>query len=78
MQSNMEELTAELIGLPRGDRLELVRLLLFLDNRSSDTVDHEALWQKEITDRVSAVEKGRATGIDYDEALREIEKRFFQ
>lgn len=32
--------------------------------------DVESAWEKEITDRVLAVEEGTAIGIDYDEAMR--------
>ena len=76
MQRNIEELTTELIGLPKRERLEVVRFLLFLDNRSSDTSNIDSDWEKEITDRVHAVENGTAISIDYDSALRKIENRF--
>jgi hypothetical protein len=66
MQLNIEDLTTELIKLPRRERLEIVRFLLFLDNRSSDSDDIDSAWEKEIGDRVRAVEEGTAIGIDYD------------
>ena len=56
MQLNIEDLTTELIKLPRRERLEIVRFLLFLDNRSSDSDDIDSAWEKEIGDRVRAVE----------------------
>ena len=76
MQRNIEELTSELIGLPKRERLEIVRFLLFLDNHSSDSSDVSSAWEKEIMDRVHAVEDGTAIGIDYDNALRKIKNRF--
>ncbi|MES9858643.1 MAG: addiction module protein [Sedimenticola sp.] len=76
MHRNIEELTSELIGLPNRERLEIARFLLFLDNHSSDSSDVSSSWEKEITDRVQAVEDGTAIGIDYDKALRKIENRF--
>jgi hypothetical protein len=76
MQRNIEKLTTELIGLPKRERLEIVRFLLFLDNRSSDSDDTESAWEKEITDRIRAVDEGTAIGIDYDTAMRKIEQRF--
>ncbi len=76
MPRNIEELTVELLSLPKRERLEIVRFLLFLDNRSPDSEGVDAAWKKEITDRVRAVEEGTAIGIDYDEAMRKIEKRF--
>ena len=75
MHRNIEELTSELIGLPKRERLEIVRFLLFLDNHSSDSSDVSSAWEKEITNRVQAVEDGTAINIDYDYALRKIENR---
>jgi hypothetical protein len=34
MQPSIESLTTELIALPKRERLEIVRFLLFLDSRS--------------------------------------------
>lgn len=69
---NIEKLTTELIGLPKRERLEIVRFLLFLDNRSSDSDDTDAAWEKEITERIRAVDQGTAIGIDYNKAMQEI------
>ncbi len=74
-QPNIEEITKNLIDLPKKERLEIVRFILFLDNRSSDT-DIESAWENEIIDRVRAVDKGIAVGMDYNDALKEIENRF--
>lgn len=76
MQRKIEDITAKLIRLPKQDRLEIVRFLLFLDNRPSDADDVESAWEKEIADRVLAVKDGAAIGIDYDEAMRKIDERF--
>jgi len=76
MQRKIEDITAELIRLPKQDRLEIVRFLLFLDNRPSDADDAESAWEKEIADRVLAVKDGTSIGIDYDEAMRKIDERF--
>ncbi|VFM95581.1 MAG: Putative addiction module component [Candidatus Kentron sp. G] len=76
MQRDIEALTTELIGLPKRERLEIVRFLLFLDNRSPDSDDIESVWEKEITDRVRAVDSKTAMGLGYDAAMEEIEKRF--
>lgn len=37
MPRNFEEITKELIMLPKRERLEIVRFLLFLDSRYLDT-----------------------------------------
>ncbi|MBF0202454.1 MAG: addiction module protein [Desulfamplus sp.] len=76
MLQNIEEITTELIKLPKRERLEIVRFLLFLDNRSPDTNSVDSAWEKEIADRVRAVDEGKAIGIDYDEAMQRIKKRF--
>lgn len=76
MLQTIEEITTELIKLPKRERLEIVRFLLFLDNRSPDTNNVDSAWEKEITDRVRAVDEGKAIGIDYDEAMQRIKKRF--
>ena len=75
MQRNFEEITKQLIMLPKRERLEIVRFLLFLDSRSLDT-DIESAWEEEIMNRVHAVDEGKATGIDYNKAMKEIEQRF--
>jgi len=76
MKRNIEDLATELIRLPKRERLEIVRFLLFLDNRSLDSDDIDSAWEKEITDRVRAVDEGTAIGMDYDKAMQKIEKRF--
>ncbi|MBC8182802.1 addiction module protein [candidate division KSB1 bacterium] len=76
MQQNIENLTTELIRLPKRERLEIVRFLLFLDNRSKDSGDVDSAWEKEIADRVRAIDDGTAIGINYDHAMEKIEKRF--
>ena len=76
MKRNIEDLTTELIRLPKRERLEIVRFLLFLDSRSLDSDDIDSAWEKEITDRVRAVDEGTAIGIDYNQAMQKIEKRF--
>ena len=77
MQRNIEKIARELIMLPRRERLEIVRFLLFLDSRSLDS-GIESAWEEEIMDRVRAVDEGKAVGIDYNKAMQEIEQRFIQ
>ncbi len=76
MQRNIENLTTELTKLSKKERLEIVKFLLSLDNLPSDSNDIDSAWEKEITDRVSAVDDGTAIGIDYDKAMQKIEERF--
>ena len=74
MEKTVEDITAELSRLSRKDRLEIARFLLFLDD--GDAPEVAASWGDEITERVKAVEEGRARGMDYDEAMAKIESRF--
>ena len=76
MKRNIQDLTTELIRLPKRERLEIVRFLLFLDNRSQDSEGIDSAWEQEITDRIRAVDNGTAIGMDYDQAIQTIEKRF--
>ena len=76
MKRNIENLTTELIRLPKRERLEIVKFLLFLDNRSLDSEDIDSAWEQEITDRIRAVDNGTAVGMDYDQAMQTIEKCF--
>ncbi len=76
MQQTIENLTTELIRLPKRERLEIVRFLLFLDNRTTDSNEVDSAWEKEITERVRAVDDRTAVGIDYDEAMQRIAQRF--
>jgi len=76
MQLTIEDLTSELIKLSKRERLEIARFLLFLDNRSSVSEDVDSAWEKEIMDRVRAVDEGKAVGIDFEDAMKKIEKRF--
>ncbi|MDA3790611.1 MAG: addiction module protein [Desulfobacula sp.] len=61
--------------MPKKERLEIARFILFLDNRSLEA-DVESAWESEIINRMCAVDEGTAVGIDFDKALKEIEKRF--
>ena len=76
MQANIETLTTELIKLSKRERIEIVRFLLFLDNRSQETNNIDSAWEKEISERVQAVDDGTAIGLDYHEAMKKIEQRF--
>ncbi len=76
MKQDIKELTSELIKLPRRDRLEIIRFLLFLDNRDPEPDNIESAWEQEIADRVRSVDEGNAMGMDYDEAMQKIEEKF--
>jgi len=74
-QPDIEELTKNIINLPKKERLEIARFILFLDNRSSET-DVDSLWENEIIKRANAVKSGTAKGVDLFQAMKSIESRF--
>jgi putative addiction module component (TIGR02574 family) len=75
MAASIEEITKEVVELPRHHRLALVRLLLDLDQPGS-TDDVERAWDEEIQARVKAIDEGRATGIPYEQIKKEMAGRF--
>ncbi len=76
MASSIEEISKEIIELPRHQRLALVRLLLDLD-RPGTSEDIESTWDEEIRARVNAVDDGRAVGIPYEQIKKEMADRFY-
>jgi hypothetical protein len=61
MATSIEEITKEVLELPRHQRLALIRLLLDLDQPgTSEEVDRAR--DEEIRARVKAVDEGRAVG----------------
>ena len=61
-QPDIEELTKNIINLPKKERLEIARFILFLNYRSIE--------------RAKAVEDGTAKGIEFSKAMKSIEGRF--
>ncbi len=78
MAASIEEITREIVGLPRQQRLALVKLLLDLDRSHADLADPgtEDAWDEEIRARVKAVDEGRAVGIPYEQIREEMARRF--
>jgi putative addiction module component (TIGR02574 family) len=75
MATSIEEITKEIVGLPRHQRLILVRLLLDLD-RPGPSDEIEGAWDEEIRARIKAVDEGRAVGIPYEQIKKEMADRF--
>jgi len=80
MSPTIENLTTELIRLPKTERLEIVRFLLFLDSysvkKAEKNLNIDSIWDNEIADRVRAVDEGTAIGLDFDDVMSDIERRF--
>jgi putative addiction module component (TIGR02574 family) len=70
----LEDVTREALGLPRHQRLSLARLLIELDDPSSDA-NVEAVWEAEIQARLQAVREGRVEGIPYEQVLARVDRR---
>ena len=75
MATNIEEITREIVELPRHQRLTLVRLLLDLDQPGT-TGEIDSAWDEEIRARVKAIDEGRAVGIPYEQIKKEMAERF--
>jgi putative addiction module component (TIGR02574 family) len=75
MASSIEEITKEVVELPRHQRLALMRLLLDLDQPGTSE-DVERAWDDEIRARVKAIDEGRAVGISYEQIKKEMTERF--
>lgn len=75
MAAGIEEITREIVELPRHQRLALIRLMLDLDQPgTSDEI--ERAWDEEIRARVKAIDEGRAVGVPYEEIKKEMAGRF--
>ena len=78
MHRNIDEITQEIVSLPKSDRLKLAKVLLFLDDKVTNQNDTDIQWQEEISQRVLAVESGEAIGKDFDDSIHKIRHRLSQ
>ena len=76
-QHNIEEITRNIISLPKKERLEIARFILFLDNHSSD-LDVESAWENEIIQRANSVKDGTAKGFDFFKSMNSLERRYIE
>jgi len=75
MAASIEEITKEIVGLPRHQRLALAKLLLDLDRSHADP-GIDGAWDEEIRARVKAVDEDRTVGIPYEQIREEMARRF--
>ncbi|MDP2833368.1 MAG: addiction module protein [Pseudomonadota bacterium] len=75
MSAMLEELEAQALKLPPGERGELVRrLLISLDGEPEDTPEEIAqAWDEEIARRVAEIDAGTAVLIPSEEVFAEID-----
>ena len=60
--------------LPARQRLALAGFLLEMNEVEADPEADQA-WEREIQDRIQAVDRGAATGVSYSDVLREVDQR---
>ncbi len=75
MTANIEEISREIVELPKHQQLALLKLLLDLDRSHADQ-GTEGAWDEEIRARVKAVDEGRAVGIPYEQVREDMARRF--
>ncbi len=75
MSAMLEELEAQALKLPPGERSELVqRLLISLDGEPEDSSEEVAkAWDEEIARRVVALDSGTAVLIPSEDVFAEID-----
>ena len=74
MTSTLEQLTLGALQLPGRQRLALAGFLLETTDAALDADTDEA-WEREIQDRLLAVDAGRVAGIPWEQVLLEADKR---
>ncbi len=67
------ELLAEVLSLPRGERLEVVKELLRSLDADVPRSDWNAAWGQELTRRIEAMQAGEP-GVPSDDVLAELER----
>lgn len=74
MSKVFEEITQQATQLPPEQRLELASLLLQLNEDSADP-DVSAAWEKEILERIQAVDKNQPEGVSFETVMGDAEDR---
>jgi hypothetical protein len=74
MTATLEEITRTALQLPVKQRLALAGFLLETEDISLDP-DVDAAWEREIQDRIQAVDSGEVDGISYQAVMRAAESR---
>jgi hypothetical protein len=74
MPATLEDMTQQVLQLPARQRLALAGFLLEMDD-ASDQSEVEEAWEKEIQERIQAIDRGSAMGIAYSDVMREADQR---
>lgn len=73
MTQTLEEITRYALQLPQRQRLALAGFLLETEEVAEDP-EMDMAWEKEIQERIKAVDAGEVEGISYRDVMREAEK----
>ena len=74
MPATLEDMTQQVLQLPARQRLALAGFLLEMDD-ASDQSEVEEAWEKEIQERIQAIDSGSAMGIASSDVMREADQR---
>ena len=74
MTTTLEELTLGALRLPGRQRLALAGFLLEMTDATGDTDTDEA-WEREIQERIRAVDNGSVAGIPWEQVMQKAEQR---
>ncbi|XHR30407.1 MAG: addiction module protein [Chthoniobacteraceae bacterium] len=77
MPKALQEITHDVLELPRNQRLALAQFLLSLDDDGSSP-DVDAAWDTEIRTRLKAYDEGRVEAIPFDQVRQTMGLRFAQ
>ncbi len=75
MPRDLQEITRDLLELPRSQRLALAQFLLNLDEDST-APDVDAAWDREIRARLTAYDAGRVEAIPFAQVRQTMGIRF--
>lgn len=72
MSATLEDITEQALRLSRAEKLALANRLLSDEDQGADSIEIEAIWEKEILARIEAIDNGTAVGVPYDEVVRAV------
>ena len=75
MPKALQDITHDVLELPRSQRLALAQFLLNLDESGTE-VEAEAAWDAEIRARLKAYDEGRVEAIPFDQVRQSMTLRF--
>ena len=75
MPKALQDITHDVLELPRNQRLALAQFLLNLDDAASEG-DLDAAWDVEIRARLKAYDEGRVEAIPFEQVRQSMNLRF--